>query len=160
MTKTHSITDSPNGPLLPLQRKFKAPAAFLEVLYKPPRMNKGSHICPHLPYKPGITDIKPQLPCWLDTFLSVKVCRFQNQDVDAPPLEFTTWPQGPPYGAFHDHSWPQRPISSWFQESQAGQLSPSPPAATQTPPRPDRRHPPIFSVTCAFSKQLGPALSK
>ena len=114
MTKTHSITDSPNGPLLPLQRKFKAPAAFLEVLYKPPRMNKGSHICPHLPYKPGITDIKPQLPCWLDTFLSVKVCRFQNQDVDAPPLEFTTWPQGPPYGAFHDHSWPQRPISSWF----------------------------------------------
>lgn len=141
------------APLSPLQRKSEAPFAFLEVLYKPPRMTKRSHTL-HLPHQAGITDIKPSSQ-------NAKVCRFRSQAMDAPPSEFTLWPQGPPH-AFHDHPdlripSPRGPPGA----SQAGSWSLSPlPRPLRHVLWPDGHHLPAFSVTSVFSKQLGPALSQ
>lgn len=144
MTKTHWIPDSPNGPLSPLQRKFEAPAAFLEVLYKPPRMTKRSHTAPHLPHQAGITDIKPQL--WTQRFAGSGVRTWMHPHLNSP-----SGPRVHPRAPSTTTPDLRIPSPRGPQDSQAGQLSLSPPAATQT--RPLARRAPssrIFCDLCIF----------
>lgn len=143
MTKTHWIPDSPNGPLSPLQRKFEAPAAFLEVLYNLPDDQEEPHSSP-------LTSPSRNYGHQAAA-VNAKVCRFRSQDMDAPPSEFTLWPQVHPRAPSTTTPDLRIPSPRGPQDSQAGQLSLSPPAATQT--RPLARRAPssrIFCDLCIF----------
>lgn len=131
MIKTHSITDSPNGPLSPLQKKFKAPAALLEVLYKPPRTTKRRHTCAHSPTSRE----------WLTSSHGCQRSparqRFAGSGFRTRMRPHGDSPPGPRVPARAPSTTTpdlRSPSPRGPQDSQAGQLSLSPPAATQTRP--------------------------
>lgn len=151
--QTHSIPDSPNSPLSPLQRKFKA-----QLL--------SSKFFTNLPEWPrGATQVPPYLTK-LELQTSSHSCEHKGLQVPesghgCTPIGIHPLAPGSTLGRL------PRPLLTSESHllvvprtARPGSWACHHPLPLRHVLWPDGRHLPAFSVTCAFSKQLGPALSQ